>query len=328
MASGSSLHQSPVEPIETAIGVLLWQGGHPGEAVDSFEKARALFEALVRDRPADPAIRRRLANCYNAISYPLHALGKSDEALKSFEAARAILEALVRENPTATELRRQLAYSETQIGTLLCDTGRCAEALPPYRRAQALLETIAQANPEVAEIRNDLARCYSQIGQVLDTIGEPVAALSAAEQARLLREALVKANPSVTVYRSNLAVTLGYIGAIRRKSGRFAESAASFREAIVALDGLSSRTPEDDYNLACYHASLAGLADRPGSGITTADGRHEADRAMDDLHRAARGGFRMLSLMSTDHDLDPIRPRSDFQMLMMDLSFPDEPFAR
>jgi hypothetical protein len=32
--------------------------------------------------------------------------------------------------------------------------------------------------------------------------------------------------------------------------------------------------------------------------------------------------------MSTDHDLDPLRPRPDFQMLMMDLAFPYEPFAR
>jgi hypothetical protein len=94
------------------------------------------------------------------------------------------------------------------------------------------------------------------------------------------------------------------------------------------LDGLPARTPEDDYNLACYHASLAGLADRPGPGITAAEGRHEAERAMDELRRAAGGGFRMLSLMATDHDLDPLRSRPDFRMLMMDLTFPDEPFAR
>ena len=36
----------------------------------------------------------------------------------------------------------------------------------------------------------------------------------------------------------------------------------------------------------------------------------------------------MLSLIAIDHDLDPLRSRADFQELMMDLNFPDDPFAR
>jgi tetratricopeptide (TPR) repeat protein len=235
---------------------------------------------------------------------------------------------LIRDTPAVTEFRQQLAVCETQIGTLLCDTGRWTEALEPYRRAQGLLEELAQANPDVAEIRNDLARCYSQIGQVLGTIGQPVAALASSEKARLLREALVAANPDVTAYRSDLSVTLDYIGALRREAGQFAEAAASFRKAISLLEGLPARSPEDDYNLACYHSSLAGVAEKPGSGISSADGRDEADHAMEDLHRAAARGFHMLSLMSFDHDLDPLRSRPDFRLLMMDLSMPADPFAR
>jgi serine/threonine-protein kinase len=191
-----------------------------------------------------------------------------------------------------------------------------------------LIEALAQANPDVAEFRNDLGRCYSQIGQVLDTIGEPVAALASIEKARALREGLVAARPSVTVYRSNLAVTLGHLGTVQRGIKRFGESATSYRQAIAALNALLARTPEDDYNLACYHSSLAGLADQPGSGITEDDRPVETDRAMEDLRRAAAGGFRMLPLILNDHDLDPLRRRPDFQVLMMDLVFPDSPFAQ
>jgi tetratricopeptide (TPR) repeat protein len=283
---------------------------------------------LSRDRPAGAELQRQVAHGYNAIGYPLHALGKTDEALRSFEAARAILAELVRTNPTVSELRQQLAYSEAQIGTLLSDTGRWGRALESYRRARALMASLAQAHPDVAEFRNDLARCDSQIGQVLGIIGEPVAALESSETARRLREELVAAHPDVTVYRSNLAVTLGHIGGLHRKAGRFAESATGFRDAIAVLDVLSARSPEDDYNLACYHSSLAGLAGQPGSDVAKDDGRREADRAMDDLRRAAGRGFRMLPLVLDDHDLDPLRPRPDFRVLIMDMVFPDEPFAR
>jgi hypothetical protein len=32
--------------------------------------------------------------------------------------------------------------------------------------------------------------------------------------------------------------------------------------------------------------------------------------------------------MRTDTDLDPLRSRADFQLLMTDLAFPADPFAR
>jgi hypothetical protein len=46
------------------------------------------------------------------------------------------------------------------------------------------------------------------------------------------------------------------------------------------------------------------------------------------LHRAVAAGYKNVRLMQKDSDLDPLRPRADFQLLMMDLSMPDDPFAR
>jgi hypothetical protein len=141
-----------------------------------------------------------------------------------------------------------------------------------------------------------------------------------------MREALVEANSSLTVYKSDLAVTLSIIGVLKREAGQLSEATTQFRKAIALLDGLPSLTPEDSYNLACRHAALAGVAGLPGSRVTDAEGRAAADHAMAELRRAASTGFRVLSLMALDHDLDPLRSRSDFQMLLLDLSFPGDPF--
>jgi len=43
--------------------------------------------------------------------------------------------------------------------------------------------------------------------------------------------------------------------------------------------------------------------------------------------RAVAAGLQDAAFMRRDADLDPLRARPDFQMLMMDLAFPDEPFA-
>ena len=80
--------------------------------------------------------------------------------------------------------------------------------------------------------------------------------------------------------------------------------------------------------MTCAHALLAGLAAEPGSGMTAAKGRTEADRAMARLRQAIAAGYRKLFFMRTDPELDPLRSRPDFQLLMMDLEFPDDPFAR
>jgi serine/threonine-protein kinase len=312
---------------EYAIGILHWSRGRQAEAVASFQESQVLFEALLGQRPEDPELRRRLAAGYNAIGYPLHAIGRTDEALRSFEAARTLLEALVKEHPAITEFRRQLAYSGSQIGTLLADSGRASEALRPYEDARDLLETLAQANPSVAEIRNDLARCYSQLGHALMAIGKPVQALASCENARALRETLVAANPSLSGYQSDLAATLGTIAALRQDAGEYNLADEALRRAIKLLNALARPGPDDFYNLACYHARLASIGSESRSGTPSAEIRLEADCAMNSLRRAVAAGFRILSLIGNDHDLDSLRRRGDFQLLMMDLRFPHDPFG-
>jgi serine/threonine-protein kinase len=46
------------------------------------------------------------------------------------------------------------------------------------------------------------------------------------------------------------------------------------------------------------------------------------------LHGAVAAGYGNVAVMQKDPDLDPLRSRDDFQVLMMDLEFPDDPFAR
>jgi hypothetical protein len=124
-----------------------------------------------------------------------------------------------------------------------------------------------------------------------------------------------------------LAVSLGSIGKLRQQAGELTLASAALRAAIELLDGLPSRTPEDHYNLACYHSRLAGMADLSASTVSDVEGSVESKRAMDELRHAASTGFRMLSLIAIDEDLDPLRARADFKLLMMDLMIPSDPFA-
>ena len=57
-------------------------------------------------------------------------------------------------------------------------------------------------------------------------------------------------------------------------------------------------------------------------------GHQEAEAAMTALRRAIAAGYKNLADMIRDPDLDPLRSRSDLQLLMMDLAMPAVPFAR
>ena len=55
--------------------------------------------------------------------------------------------------------------------------------------------------------------------------------------------------------------------------------------------------------------------------------RAHADQAMATLRRSVAAGYRDLLSLRTDPDLDPLRSRQDFRMLLLDAAFPDDPFA-
>ena len=80
--------------------------------------------------------------------------------------------------------------------------------------------------------------------------------------------------------------------------------------------------------MACCRSLIAGAASEAGSGLSAAEGRAEAERAVAGVRRAVNAGYTELILIRRDDpDLKPIRSRPDFQLLMMDLAFPAEPFA-
>ena len=107
-----------------------------------------------------------------------------------------------------------------------------------------------------------------------------------------------------------------------------AGAGAAWKRACAHNDGSKSLSGVNTFLLACCHAGLAGLAGRPGSGVSATDGAEQADRAMALLRQAVTLGYRNAYVYRTESTLNPLRDRPDFQLLMMDLAFPVEPFAR
>jgi len=311
------------------IATVQYHTGHAAESLASHEQARAIRQRLADANPAVTQFQNDLAASCHDIGSIHRASGHASEALDSYARARAISQKLAEADPSDTQFQSALAQSHNDIGYVYQETGRLAEALASLEQGRAILQKLADANPAVTRFEGDLAQNYQVIGSIQDQTGHPAQALVSFERARAILQKLNDANPTLTLYQKRLAMSHAYVGLARQRSGRASEAAVEFRRAVAIMEHLSDLQPDgyNLYNLACFRSLLSGIAAQPGSGMTPGDVASLGEKAVSTLHRAVAAGLQDAAFMRRDADLDPLRSRPDFQMLMMDLAFPDEPFA-
>ena len=118
------------------------------------------------------------------------------------------------------------------------------------------------------------------------------------------------------------------LGQVRCDRGNLAEAGAAWKRACDIYEGNKPLQGESTFMLACCDAGLAGLAGRPGSGVSAAEGIGEAEKAMAVLRQAVSLGYRNPDAYRNESALDPLRDRPDFQVLMLDLAMPADFFGR
>jgi hypothetical protein len=119
----------------------------------------------------------------------------------------------------------------------------------------------------------------------------------------------------VAEVRTALAVVL----ITRTRPGEAAREIDAAEATVRRLKAPEWQLP---YNLACARA-LLGAAVPPGP-----DHDAQFDRALANLRLALRAGCRDAAYVRADPDLESLRPRADFQALLLDMAFPADPFAR
>ena len=134
-------------------------GGHK-----SFVAARAIYQALAREKPDDRDVQAGLADC----QFRLNALPE----------AIAIYEKLIKLDPTNPRYRRDLAEAYNSQATSQKDPSKVAEVLEAHRKALALREGLVREFPDDPEARNNLGGTLNNLGVVLNGQGHQQDALA------------------------------------------------------------------------------------------------------------------------------------------------------
>jgi serine/threonine-protein kinase len=348
-------------------GRSLCDTGRTTEGLGAYRRAIELWEQLTRDSPGPDASVGLARTLYSLGFSHIHAQHR-DEALKAFERALEIRERLTRDHPEVPQYRVDLAATLRIIGGRYHYSGRQAEALEAFRKAQAILEHQINADPADLDSRSSLAVIINNMGIDRMEHGQPDQALPLFRRNLAIHQDLIKADPTNPHFRQMLAHARANVGSAQLRSARFDEALQSCREALTLYEALAlaypgqpqfqddliwihtllaqarvatGRTPEAQAELREAErrlrqvpvpavgtlGSLAGGYAMMSAAMGAYERTEYADRAMATLRRAAAAGLQRTEILS-DQNFGPIRSRADFQLLMMDLAMPSDPFCK
>ena len=292
--------------------------------VKLYQRAIVIDQKLVDANPTVSGFKDTLAFNYLSLGAAQIQIGDTASALGLIRSRMATWEKLIQQEPGVTRYERGLARLFGNIGVAQLHRGDKAGAIASYNRGQEVLEKLVIASPDDPDFKQLLLTNLINLGDVLRITGRVAEARPLYERAVGIAENLIKINADA--YSIDLARGAKRLGTALAMLGDVTAGAAHVRRAIGVFDGLPSATAADPIELAGAHARLASLAGAVGSEITADVGRAEADRAVVLLRQAVAADISYPEIQ-LDPDFDILRPRADFQLLLMDILFPAYAFS-
>jgi tetratricopeptide (TPR) repeat protein/tRNA A-37 threonylcarbamoyl transferase component Bud32 len=241
------------------VGYIEFELKRTPQAREAYERARELFQSLVKTAPDFPGYRNDLASTHNNMALVLTALGQPDQALKEHEAARGVLRELIETHPDSPEFELHLAGTHDQMGKLLSDLRQSERSLAEFQQARELLHKLMKAHPGLRECRHDLARTHTNLGALLTQMGKRKEALIEYQEAVALGQKLISEQPDRPYNQHNLAVSYLNLGQLHRLMGQREQALAEYRQALKLREKLVEvhpDLPEYQIDLTVIHTNL------------------------------------------------------------------------
>jgi serine/threonine protein kinase len=298
--------------------------GQADDALASFEQAVAVLDPLVADFPTMTQYRDSLARSLNALGDELRAAKRFPKAEDVLRRGVTLSNRLVADFPAVPDYRQSLAIVLNNLGILLKDTNRPKEAEEYYDQALAIHKQLAADFPTVPDHQNEAAGAMVNVARMRLMRHDAPGARRLLEEAVPYHQAALKASPKHPSYRRFY----------RLNRWRLAETFLELKDhaaaAVTAGEFLRAATepPRDAYTAACLLADCVRLAAEDER--LPDDRRRElaatyGDGAVAALRQVVAKCAKEVAHMKTDPKLDPLRPREDFQKLLVESEFKGRP---
>jgi tetratricopeptide (TPR) repeat protein len=294
-------------------------------AAATAQQATEEFRSILVQSPNNMDAMTRLVVCLDFVAISLGMQDKKDAMIRASEDALTLGETLDRlsgNDPRRVQSLADLCATHSRRQTWIRDL---AGARRSRLRAIALYQGLARTYPGAVRIQLALARCLLYEAEVPFQRGknahqekEITAALACSEQALELYLPQLRRAPTDESLAASVIESLQVHALLLLRNGRRAEAVAVVERAKLIMAPLTRAPGFLHYDFACLHLLLGTPEDRSA----------REPHAIELLRKAISAGFRDVRLMRNDADLAPLRNRADFQTLLMDMSFPADPFQR
>jgi non-specific serine/threonine protein kinase/serine/threonine-protein kinase len=246
--------------------------GRTEVAIEIWQKARQMREALLAADASNLDNRSRLATCYGALGALFAEQGDSEATLDNYRKGLETLEALVAEAPESKLYLYQLATGYSNFGAILTEFGDSKGAGENVDKAVNMFETLLQTSPGHKNVRRSLSACYWGIGNALMETGDLVGALENNRKAIVLIEELAKEEPTNMDYRRLVSVYYSGKSAVLAAGDKIAEALESSMKAKAISEALLAADPQN----AEFRVDVSGCHLAIGDLLTKANKNVEA----------------------------------------------------
>ena len=206
------------------------------------------------------------------------------------------------------------------------EIGERDHALANVKRAESVLRQLIASYPDVAGYRNDLASTIRIRVRLESESGRVEGAESRLREAASIAESVVRDDPDHVTNMTAAASVYSDLGAVLGRLAQPAASQSAFSQAFKLLDEARRRSPQDKEIRARVAETLVSHAECLAR-------EHKVQEALEVLLRMDRLGLgdrdrRRLFRTLSGHGFDSLLGHGSFKLLMMDLAFPGQAFAR
>ncbi|MBL8299647.1 MAG: winged helix-turn-helix domain-containing protein [Rhodanobacteraceae bacterium] len=220
------------------LGTLAMKTGETGQAIDYFQRAAALKEALHQENPGDSALEYGLINSLSWISTAQEANGDLIAAAQGQETQISMLRRLVQASPDNRAWERRLTNFLHLAAQTRLNLGRTGDAAQLIDESAARLAKIVQLEPDNRVWQRDYAHALMQSADILQFSGAQAKSLAKLRLALELSASLVAATAVQPEWRRLDAL-------IRAKTAAREQNAEKMDAAVADFLRLSEQAPDD-----------------------------------------------------------------------------------
>ena len=326
----------------------MYRMGDSATAQRYFKASLELSRACLAKQPDSYACKSELANSLGMLAGSELDLGHPKEALALYQEEMAVRDSFSPADANEWDTRRERAGLFARLAEVNVKLGDLAEAQRLYDHCTELRLQFEKERPDAWAVKNDLGLSYNNQGSMRFPLGRDAkAAREVHRKALKVFRKRVRGIPLDLESKPTLAMTLYYEATCALHLGEKAAADAGYRECLKILKELANepkaKQPQAELMLALArcgeHAEAAkiagelvktppkdeGLYVQSACGYALAAAAAAGDaklvqgytkRAVECLRAAKDRGWKDVSRLETDTDLEPIRNDPAFQAVL------------